>query len=677
MEERKNKTKSKFFSHQSFAAAWVGFFSLLAVQLVSSTGLCLDNIPSLHIKPIGGRLRYCLEAWQLLTNNSWVCNVIKEGYKIPLKYFPCQKNPPQNPSVNADAEKVLDDEAAALLIKHAIRVVKDLPGQYISSYFAVPKPRSTKWRPILNLKWFNNKVKHYKFRMESFKQVREWIQPGYFLIGMDLKDQFLSVPINKKFRKFLRFSWKGKLLEWQVLPFGLKCSPRVVTKLLKPVMAFLRAKWGILISIYMDDMLLQAASREQAYLHAQIVILVLMCLGWELNWEKSSLIPSNKITHLGFEIDTLSMTACCPVAKIDRLVDMAYSAFVKKFITVHNAERLLGVMESVRPVTPLAALNYRSFQRQLLIAKRGFRDPSKLISLSSKSLGNLKWWISDSGFRMNNTAHLRELQPNVCIWTDASMLMAGAHSSRGENFQRQWTKEEMLENPSINLLELRAAKEGILNLTRPGDVVRVYIDNFTACRYLHRQGGTRSLPLCQEACDTWFRAEERNVTLLSPAWISTEENVGADFLSRHNINSWEIKLDPDLFQLLLDHFHLNPTLDAFASAKTKQLPRYMTWMEDPLAVGSNALLCKWDKVTYLFPPIPLLAKVLTKVKSEKIEAILVCPHWPSSLWWPLAQEMMMKPPLQLPHYKLSTIQMENAPMPYLEPLVGLHISAAN
>merc|ERR1719320_1553881 len=111
------------------------------------------------------------------------------------------------------------------------------------------------------------------------------------------------------------------------------------------------------------------------------------------------------------------MTACCPVAKIDRLVDMAYSAFVKKFITVHNAERLLGVMESVRPVTPLAALNYRSFQRQLLIAKRGFRDPSKLISLSSKSLGNLKWWISDSGFRMNNTAHLMELQPNVCIWT--------------------------------------------------------------------------------------------------------------------------------------------------------------------------------------------------------------------------------------------------------------------
>ena len=80
--------------------------------------------------------------------------------------------------------------------------------------------------------------------METFTQIRDWLQPGYFLIGMDLKDQFLAVPINENFRKFLRFSWRGKLFEFNVLPFGLTCSPRVVTKLLKPVMAFLRATWG-------------------------------------------------------------------------------------------------------------------------------------------------------------------------------------------------------------------------------------------------------------------------------------------------------------------------------------------------------------------------------------------------------------------------------------------------
>ena len=51
------------------------------------------------------------------------------------------------------------------------------------------------------------------------------------------------------------------------LPFGLTCSPRVTTKGIKPIIAFLRATWAILISIYIDDMLIQAATASEALLH--------------------------------------------------------------------------------------------------------------------------------------------------------------------------------------------------------------------------------------------------------------------------------------------------------------------------------------------------------------------------------------------------------------------------
>ena len=108
------------------------------------------------------------------------------------------------------------------------------------------------------------------------------------MCGLDLKDQFLHVPINKTFHKFLRFTWLDTLLEWVVLPFGLRCSPRVITKILKPVMAFLRTTWGILISIYIDNMLIQAGTAAEAFHHAQLTALLLMVLGWSLNWEKSS-----------------------------------------------------------------------------------------------------------------------------------------------------------------------------------------------------------------------------------------------------------------------------------------------------------------------------------------------------------------------------------------------------
>ena len=76
-----------------------------------------------------------------------------------------------------------------------------------------------------------------------------------------------------------------------VLPFGLKCKPRMLTKVLKPVVAFLRVTWGILIAIYMDDILIQGSSPSQVYLHAQVAALLFMVLGWSLIWEKSDFFP--------------------------------------------------------------------------------------------------------------------------------------------------------------------------------------------------------------------------------------------------------------------------------------------------------------------------------------------------------------------------------------------------
>ena len=511
--------------------------------------------------------------------------------------------------------------------------------------------------------------------METFKQVREWIQPGSYLIGLDLKDQFLSVPINQSYRKYLRFKWLGKIYEWCSLPFGLKCSPRVVTKLLKPVISLLRSKWDISISIYMDDILIQADTPEKAYLHAQITVLLLLALGWELNWEKSTLIPTQKLTHLGFEICTQTMTATCPDKKVQNLVDSAKIALNDGLLTVHSAERLMGLMESVRPVTPLAALNYRAIQKQLLKEKRFYRFPENIIYLSNKSKANLNWWISKTGFISNCTAPLKELNPTVHIWSDASMVGAGAHCSRGKFWQRSWSEDELSSEPHINLLEIRSAKEALFNLAIPGDQVRLHIDSKVACAYILKQGGTKSNILSNEACSLWVGLQTRDISILTPHWISTKENCGADFLSRSKVDVWEIELDQVLFSSIICHFQIMPTLDAFASKMNRKLPRYMTWMQDEEAVGRDALLCPFDPMTYVFPPIPLIPKIVTKIKEERVTALLICPQWPASLWWSLVRDMMVAPPLPLPPARDIIKTLDGEPMRvFLDPLVALLIS---
>ena len=568
-----DRPRSEYPSPKSFLEAWsTKFFTPAAILMVTASGLVVDTLPALHGMPIGGRLAFCTHAWKLLTENKWIRNIIRFGYKIPLWRKPYQKSAPKNPSVTPQAHCVLVEEAKGLLGKKAIAETQHCEGEYLSSYFAVPKPRSDKWRPILNLKYFNENICHYKFKMECFSHVREFIQPNSYLIGIDLKDQFLSVPMNRKYRKYLRFSWMGKLYEWCVLPFGLKCSPRIVTKLLKPVMGFLRACWNVLISVYMDDMILQGKTKEEVYFNAQLTILLLLCLGWEVNWEKSNLTPSQTLCHLGFDIDTVSMTASCPAKKVDRLVEFTSSKLADGFFTVHEGEKLLGLMESVRPVTPFAALHYRSIQKQLLKAKQPMRDPNKLIFLSPQSSIDLQWWAKESGFRSNCSANLREPSPTLHIWSDASMEGAGAHTSRGEFLQREWTQKELDLNPHINLLELRSAREAVVAFARPGDHVRLHVDSKVAAAYLKKQGGTRSNALSQEACLLWGVLERQNVSLLTPHWISTKENICADFLTRQKMLTWEIELDQRIFQDIVSHFGVVPTLDFCHSGQQEATP---------------------------------------------------------------------------------------------------------
>ena len=66
-------------------------------------------------------------------------------------------------------------------------------------------------------------------------------------------------------------------------------------------------------------------------------------------------------THLGFVLDSVSMTVSCPPDKIARLQSMCRNMMKDDIVTVHGAERILGTMESVRSVTPFVCSALQSF----------------------------------------------------------------------------------------------------------------------------------------------------------------------------------------------------------------------------------------------------------------------------------------------------------------------------
>lgn len=77
---------------------------------------------------------------------------------------------------------------------------------------------------------------------------------------LDLKDAYLFVAMRDDSRKYLRFIYKKKMFQFNALPFGLSTAPFIFTKILKPVVEFLRAK-GIVLVVYLDDFLIFERSK--------------------------------------------------------------------------------------------------------------------------------------------------------------------------------------------------------------------------------------------------------------------------------------------------------------------------------------------------------------------------------------------------------------------------------
>jgi hypothetical protein len=136
--------------------------------------------------------------------------------------------------------------------------------------FAIPK-KSGGWWPIINLKCLNAFVSYQHFKMEGLECVKYLLQHGDWMVKLDLQDAYFLVPLSPEhYKKYL------------CLAFGLCSSPRVFTKLLKPVVAYLRER-GIRLIIYLDDMLILNTSRDGLLADLKIIISLLKSLGFIIN----------------------------------------------------------------------------------------------------------------------------------------------------------------------------------------------------------------------------------------------------------------------------------------------------------------------------------------------------------------------------------------------------------
>ena len=593
--------------------------------------------------PVGGRLERFWKAWRAIGASKKIARWMNRGYRLP--FVPGGESEARQllretcpdfliPSYPAQSEKgkALRDMMKTLLEKDVIEVVKKGETCFFNVVFLRPKPNGT-WRLILDVSKLNKFLRVKKFAMETAQKIREAVVPGMWATSIDLSDAYHHLPIHVNYRCFLGFSVGETQYRYKACPFGLSPIPQVFTEMCTPLKVFAREKWGCVVFQYIDDWLFLSLDRERVAQATRLFVRLCLQLGLIVNLEKSQLMTTQSLVHLGvqWEFDTARVRVSDK--KGEELKEISTRVLAHKRSPLPLLESLLGKMISVEKCIKNGRLHYRGFQRCVMTEVKKGRS-FRWVALSDEARDSLKWWCDSSNLVAG--VPVMRLKETVTVHTDASLTGWGVSCDEWR-MSGVWSEDE--QKLHINVLEMIAVEIALRNNVNffTGQRVCFMIDNLSVVYYVNKQGGTRSPQLLKIAERVLLFAESIGCEIFA-VHVKGELNVLADMLSRREIvlkNEW--RLGVEAFEWLCEMSPWGkPTIDLFANKLNHQLSRYVSPCRDSAAVAIDALNCVWpEEVSYAFPPTTILDRVLVKILREKPRAlVLVAPWWPTTAWFP-------------------------------------------
>ncbi len=237
--------------------------------------------------------------------------------------------------------------------------------------------------------------------MITLKQILLQICPRDWFMSLNLKDAYFHIQVAPPSQTILRFAFEGVVVYlYKVLPFGLSLAPHTFKQCMDKGLSPLQ-KTGIRILNYLDNWLILAQSEAVSTSHKTLLLSHLCCLGLRVNFAKSILSPSQRLSFLGTVIDSVQMTA-------------TVSAERATMIQRHAASFKKGTAR------PLKAL------RDMLVPF----FPQKETPCASTLRQQVRGVIHESSGRTRPKAPLQAGEQPSCVGSDQSALTEGKACSR-------------------------------------------------------------------------------------------------------------------------------------------------------------------------------------------------------------------------------------------------------
>jgi ribonuclease HI len=545
---------------------------------------------------------------------------------------PFRGTPTQRAAYQTELQKELDEEIVELTTYEEAK--------WVNPTFLIEK-RPGEWRKILNCIDLNSWIRDKGLKMEGIQTIFELSQRGDWATTLDIKAAYSHVPVADDLKPYLCFQFNGQVYRYRTMPFGLKSAPRVFSRLMRRVATWIRSELKTKMAIYMDDLMIVAATKEEAKQKTEAVLRLLTSLGWTLSLDKCHPDPSQTVKFLGWNLDfqrqELKMTDNRRATLLETLFAMKTMAAQRGQIACRQLASTIGSLNFLRAQFPMASLYMTRLNQTKTqgVRKSGW---SGKLTMTPRVQGEIKWWLAAIS---HNTPLCWAPRPRTTtLTTDASPWGWGA-TMEGPGRQThymwgEWNKQQkqMTSNQKELTAIARALRASIPSLPG-GSAVMVRSDNTAAVFGLRRwRGNLKRAPVLREI----YNMTKRIDCTIQATYLPGAQNGAADSLSRMG-SAGEYYMTTATMQKILTHWNVHLTVDIFASEQTARLDRYCTRdPKDANAMAIDGLDIEWtNEVVLLHPPLTLILKTIRKAIQEAATGILIVPDWTGQTWYPLLQ----------------------------------------
>ena len=581
-----------------------------------------------------GKLGMFPELWEKHTSDWEILRTVRGG-GLEFLTLPLQDRKP-NMTRGQDLD-LLRKEVEKLRQQGVVELAEHEEGEYISKVFLVKKKDKDDYRLILDLSDLNEDyVEYKKFKMDTLKSILRMVTPNCWFYSIDFSDAYYSIPIHPRLRKYLRFELDGKLYQYTCMPNGYKDAPRLFTKLLKVPLSKIRKELKATIAAYLDDSIgIERGEKEELKDIPHRLIEIFQAFGYTINFKKSSLELTKIIEFLGFMINSVDMTVSLSDRKTGSVKKAIRDLLHKERVTIRDVCRVIGKIIATMPANRFAR---RFTTRAIILKDQALResgdDYDSVIHLSEEVIEDLK---EQERLIEGTFCPIFESRPQLTLKTDASHqgwgVFAPFRTDHLRQFGGRWGPEYA--DMHINTLETAAIWIGqTYTLSETSNThVRIRCDNTTAVAAVKKQGCFKNQDRNDFAREIWDFVRERNIWL-SIEHIPGKENVEADEASRYFRDSAEWGITSQVKEAIFSRWGA-PDIDLFATSRNHVLDRFASWGPDPEASIIDSFQVDWGSFgsVYIFPPIPLIPKIIQKIVMERARGILIVPNWEAQMWY--------------------------------------------